>query len=290
MPDPRVGLAVGALCISMSAVLLNLANNSSATATVGRCVLALPIMAFLAVRESHTRERLSGPAMLSALACGLLFAGDMLWWTQAIFEIGAGLSTVLVNTQVVIVPLLAWLIDGEKVRRRFLLALPVVIAGVVLTGGVADHGLHGQVFAGTLHGLAAALCYSGFLFLLRRGGKAGQPVQTYAVVLVTAAAVAAGLAPWWGGLDATPGWATLGWLLLVTLTGQLLGWLLVARLSGKVASETSSVLLLLTPVGALALGMLVLGERPALLQLVGCGLVIAGAYVVVADSGGKAGS
>lgn len=290
MADPRVGLAVGALCISLSAVLLNLADTSPATATVARCVFAIPVMAVLALREIRKHERLSSSALISAFACGLLFAGDMLWWTQAIFEIGAGLSTVLVNTQVVIVPLLAWLIDRETVRRRFLLALPIVIAGVVLTGGVAEHGLHGQVFAGTLHGLAAALCYSGFLFLLRRGGKAGRPLQTYAVVLVTAAAVAAALAPRWGGLDTTPGWATLGWLLLVTVTGQLLGWLLVARLSAKVASETSSVLLLLTPVGALVLGMVVLGERPAPLQLVGCGLVIAGAYVVVADGGGKAGS
>lgn len=160
----------------------------------------------------------------------------------------------------------------------------------MLTGGVLEHGLHGDVLAGTLHALAAALCYSGFLFLLRRGGKQGLPLQTYAVVLVTAAVVAAVLAPWWGGLDLTPGWAAVGWLVAVTVTGQLLGWLLVARLSSKVASETSSVLLLLTPVGALVLGMVVLGERPSVLQLVGCGLVVAGAYAVVADRGRTAGS
>lgn len=288
MPDPRIGLAVGALCISMSAVLLDLADTTPATATVGRCLFALPVLGVLAARERRSAGGLSRRSLVSAVICGLLFAGDMLWWTQAIFEIGAGLSTVLVNTQVVIVPLLAWLVDRERVRPRFLMALPVVLLGVVLTGGVLEHGLHGDVAAGTVHALAAALCYSGFLFLLRRGGKQGLPLQTYGVVLATAAVAAAAVGPWWGGLDLTPRWSTLAWLVLVTVTGQLLGWLLVARLSSRVASETSSVLLLLTPVGALVLGLIVLGERPSGLQLLGCGLVVAGAYAVVAERRVKA--
>jgi hypothetical protein len=44
--------------------------------------------------------------------------------TQAIPEVGAGLSTVLVNTQVVIVPLLAWLVDRERSGPRFVLSCP----------------------------------------------------------------------------------------------------------------------------------------------------------------------
>ena len=66
------------------------------------------------------------------MAAGVLFAGDMLLWTMAIAEIGAGLSTVLVNTQVVLVPLLAWLVDRELVTHRYLVALPVVIVYFVL--------------------------------------------------------------------------------------------------------------------------------------------------------------
>jgi hypothetical protein len=39
-------------------------------------------------------------------------------------KFGAGLSTVLVNTQVVIVPLLAWLVDRERSGPRFVLSCP----------------------------------------------------------------------------------------------------------------------------------------------------------------------
>jgi len=54
------------------------------------------------------------------MSAGALFAGDMLLWTQAIGEVGAGLSTVLVNVQVVMVALLAWAVDREPVPHRFL--------------------------------------------------------------------------------------------------------------------------------------------------------------------------
>ncbi|GAA2797218.1 DMT family transporter [Mycolicibacterium pallens] len=280
--DPRIGLAVGALCVASSAVFLDLADTTAATASTGRCLLALPVIGALAIRERRCAGALSRSGILSDTCCGALFAGDMLWWTEAIREIGAGLSTVLVNTQVLLVPLLAWMVDRERIERRFLMALPVMLTGVVLTGGLVGHAGHGDAGRGTVHAIAAALCYSGFLFLLRRGGKEGLPVQTYAVVLVTAAATAAAAGQWWGGLDTTPSRPTIGWLILVTLTGQLVGWLLVAKLSPKVGSETSSVLLLLTPVGALIGGMVILGERPTGLQLVGCALVIVAAYAVVA--------
>jgi drug/metabolite transporter (DMT)-like permease len=199
--------------------------------------------------------------------------------TQAIPEVGAGLSTVLVNTQVVIVPLLAWLVDRERSGPRFVLSLPVILIGVLLAGGIFEHGVTGtDPVWGTVHAILAAVCYSGFLFLLRRGGRGGRPLQTYSVVLASAAAVSAVVGLATGSLDLTPGWASFGWLLLVTITGQLVGWLLVALCGPGLPSDISSALLLLTPVGAVALGALVLHERPSPLQLAGCALVLVASY------------
>ncbi|WP_082973530.1 DMT family transporter [Mycobacterium sp. E2327] len=279
-PADRVGLAVGALCVSASAVFLKLAATTPATATAARCLLALPVVVVLAIPEWRRGRALSRRGLLSAACCGALFAGDMLLWTQAIPEVGAGLSTVLVNTQVAVVPLLSWLVDRERVSARFLLALPALLVGVALAGGMGEHGISGSNPAlGTAHAIGAALCYSGFLFLLRRGGQAGQAMQTYAVVLATSAVLAVAVGPWWHGLELWPGWHAVGWLILVAVTGQLLGWLFVAFFSARVPSTVSSALLLLAPVGAVALGAAVLGERPSALQLGGCALVLAAGYL-----------
>jgi drug/metabolite transporter (DMT)-like permease len=161
--------------------------------------------------------------------------------------------------------------------------LPLVLTGVVLTGGVLEEGVSGSdPVLGTFHAVLAAVCYSGFLYLLRRGGLSGQPVQTYAVVLASCAVISVAVGPWWHGFDVSPGWAALGWLVLVAVFGQLLGWLLVATCSSHLSSDVGAVLLLLTPAGALGLGALLLGERPTPLQLAGCALMLGAAYLATA--------
>lgn len=286
-PPAPAGMAVGALCVSASAILIDLSGSSPGTASFYRCLLALPMLAALAVRE---RRRSGAPTRRQhwgAVAAGVFFAGDMLLWTQAIPEVGAGLSTVLVNAQVVVVPLLAWLVDRERAGGRYLLSLPVMLAGVVLTGGVFEHGVSGGDPAlGTVHAVLAALCYSGFLFLLRRssrGQQTGRQVQTYTEVIATAAVASLAAGALWHGVSPAPGWSAIGWLALVAVLGQVLGWLLVALASPHLPSETGAALLMLTPIGALALGAAVLGEHPTALQLLGCALILAGAYAVSAD-------
>jgi drug/metabolite transporter (DMT)-like permease len=71
----------------------------------------------------------------------------------------------------------------------------------------------------------------------------------------------------------------LGWLVLIAMGGQVAGWLLVAISTPDLPSEVGAALLLLTPVGALVLGTLVLDELPSVLQLTGCGLILVSAYV-----------
>jgi drug/metabolite transporter (DMT)-like permease len=275
----QLTLAIGALLVSASSVLIDLAGATPGTASVYRCLLALPPLIALAWYERRRGGSLRGREVFFATLAGAFFAGDMLLWTQAIFEVGAGLSTVLVNVQVVLVPLLAWIADREGVTARYLSWVPVLLAGVVLTSGVAGGGAAGtKPLAGTVHATLAAVCYSVFLFLLRRGGRQGSPIQNYCVVIAAACVVALVGGRLWHGVDLAPGWRVIGWLTGVALAGTVLGWLLVATSSPQLPSHVGAVLLMLTPVGALALGALILGERPTPLQLLGCVLILAGSY------------
>ncbi|WP_306319174.1 MULTISPECIES: DMT family transporter [unclassified Streptomyces] len=279
-----VGMGVGALSLSVAPVLIDLSGTSPGTASYLRCALALPLLALLCAPERR-REGPPGARHLALAAlAGALFAGDMLLWTAAIGEVGAGLSTVLVNVQVVLVPLLAWLVDGERVTRRFLLWLGPLVVGVALTGGVLSDAVGDEPLLGTVHALLAALCYSGFLFLLRRGGLSGRVRQTYLTVTASAGLVSLGVGALWSGVTFAPGWAALGWLAGASLTSGVIGWLLVAVHSPRLASHVGAVLLLLTPAGALACGAAVLGERPTPLQLAGCALLLASGYFAVRTS------
>jgi drug/metabolite transporter (DMT)-like permease len=273
-------MAIGALGVSASAIFIDLSGTTPGTASFFRCALALPLLWMLARIERRREGTLSRRRCAVAVAAGVLFAGDALLWTQAIFEVGAGLSTVLVNAQVFIVPLLALLVDREKLRRTFVVMLPVMIIGILLTGGVFEAGLSGSnPTAGTIHAILAALCYSGFLFLLRRGGADGYVVQSYAVVVASAAVISIIAGALWQGVALTPGWAALGWLALTAACGQVLGWLLVALATPHLRADVGAALLMLTPVGSLALAALTLGQQPTWLQLTGCALILTSAYL-----------
>jgi drug/metabolite transporter (DMT)-like permease len=276
-------MAVGAVAISANAVLLDLAETSTGTASFYRCAIAVPVLAMLAWSERSRTGPMSRRQRLIAIAAGAFFAGDMLLWTQAIFEVGAGLSTVLVNAQVAIFPLLALIIDKEPVGRAFVLTVPFMGVGIVLTGGVLESGLAGSdPVLGTVHAVLAAACYSGFLYLLRRGGQSDQLAQSFRDVIASAAVISLMVGPFWHGIDLTPGWTAIGWLAAVAVCGPIVGWLLIAVASPRLRTQTSAALLLLTPAGALLLGAIVLDERPTPLQLVGCALMLATAYVASA--------
>ena len=48
------------------------------------------------------------------MIAGIFFAADLIFWHQAIADVGAGLATVLGNLQVVVVPFVAWAVLHER--------------------------------------------------------------------------------------------------------------------------------------------------------------------------------
>ena len=277
---PRMTISVGALAVATSSVFIDLSGTSPSTSTFYRCLLAVPLLAFPAWRERMSRRPLDRRGVANALLAGGFFAGDALLWTAAIYELGAGLSTVVVNAQVLILPLLALILDREPIGRRYWLALAPMLIGIALTAGILGHGTtSSHPLLGTIHAVAAAFCYSGFLYLLRRGGTAGLVLQPYLCVVIAGGIVGLLVGVVWRGVDLTPGWAAFGWLVLTAVLGQSIGWFLVAVASPRLPSTVSAALLLLTPVGALLLSALATGERPSPSQIAGAGLVLAGAYV-----------
>ncbi len=281
---PMLMAGLGAACISSSAILITLAHTGFATTAFFRCFLALPVLAVLAVAERRRHGPRPVAARLGAVAAGLLLGVDLVLWNHAIADVGAGVATVLGNLQVLFVAVAAWLLLGERLSRGFLVALPVVLAGVVLVSGLADHGgTGGHALAGILYGTATSISYAGFLLVLRQS-SAGSPhvagPLTDATLGSAASSLVMGLL--FGGFSLHMPLAALGWLALLAITSQTIGWLLITSSLPRLPAAISSLLLLLQPAAAVGLAAIVLGERPTMLQIAGAVLVCGG---VLAASG-----
>lgn len=284
---PRLAALLGAACISFSGIFYRFAEVSPSTGTVYRALFGLPLLVLVGVAEHRRYGGLPATTVRLAAVAGLFFAGDLLLWHHAIEAVGAGLATVLGNLQVIIVGIVAWLLLGERPSRSTLLALPVVLAGVALISGAVGADAYGRDPAlGVVLGIATALCYAGYLLVIRRGSRdplrpAG-PVAVATLFVVLAASVA-GVAG--GDLDPTPPLASLAWLAVLGTTSQSAGYLLISISLPRLPALITSIILLAQPVMTVVLSMALLGETPSSTQLLGVALVIggiAGATVPVA--------
>ena len=281
---PVLVALIGALCIAWSGPLVRLADVPPATAAVGRCLLALPLLLLLARREDR---RLAAPlphrTRWTAVLAGVLFACDLVLWHHTIDAVGAGLATVLGNLQVLVVAVVAWWLLGERPHAGLVGAVPLLLLGVTLVSGVLGGETYGRdPVLGVVLGLATSVAYAGFILVLRQGSKdlrrlAGPLLWSTGSAAVTAAVLGAVL-----GELAVPSLRALGWLLALALTAQVLGWLLISSSLPRLPAALTSVLLLAQPVGAIAVAGVVLGEAPTPVQLAGAGCILLGVVLATA--------
>jgi drug/metabolite transporter (DMT)-like permease len=294
----------GAACISSSAVVMKLAGSSASVTALGRCAFALPVLGLLTMLD-----RRRGAAPLAARGrwlarlSGVLLAADLVLWSHSIGAIGAGLGTVIPNLQVLIISLLGWLVLGERPRRSLLFAAPVMLAGLVLVGGLTGaHAYGADPALGVLEGGGVAVLYSLYIMTLRQatspasftGSAAGSSPRPPAAAAPRPSAVAALYEATLGAALGSvvlglvlrdfrlgPAWPALGWLILLALTSQVIGWLLITVSMPRLPAWMIGVVLLTQPAGSVILGYLVLGEHPSAVQVLGVGLMLIGVLTTV---------
>jgi drug/metabolite transporter (DMT)-like permease len=274
---PRAAVLTAAVSLAFTGILFVLSDTSPATATVFRCLYALPLLLVLARREDRTVGPRPWMARRWALLAGVFFAVDLVLFHHAILLVGAGLATVLSNLQVVIVLIAAWVLWGERPPAAQLLGVPVALAGVVLISGVLGADAYGEDPAlGVVIGLLVAASYAAYLLLIRKGRDrrhVAGPILDATLATALVAAVAGALA---GELDALPTWPGHGWLVVLAVSAQGMAGLLLAIALPRLPALTTSLVLLVQPVLSVGLAMLIIDEAPSAGQLAGVALVVVG--------------
>ena len=283
---PELGALAGAAAIAFSGILFRYADVSPSTGAFYRCFWALPALAALAWAEDRRLGPRSRNARLWAYLAGAFFAADLVLWHHSIEAVGAGLATVLGNTQVLMVGLLAWALLSERPSNRALISIPIAFGGVVLISGVLEHGAYGSnPGLGVVYGVLTGAAYSGFLLTLRHGSagnRAAGPLFD-ATLASAVGSLVIGLVV--GDFDPFPSWAATGWLVVLALSTQVLGWLLIAVSLPRLPAVRSSLLLMLQPVLAVILAAWLVDESPSALQLAGAALILVGVVSASAKRG-----
>ena len=275
----RLALAAlgGGLLISFAGIFFVLSEANPLTGTFFRAAYALPILLVLYVVQRRKDKRPARARWL-AVGAGLMLGADLTAWNAAIDQIGAGLATLVVNTQVVFVALGAWLAFGERPRRETAMAIPVILIGIAMVSGVGQTSAFGDnPLIGTALALLGAVFYAMFILGFRESNRERAPGAgplLEATIGVTILALAVGVPT--GNIDFQFSWPEHGWLIATAIGSQVVGWLLIGFALPRLPAAETATIILLQPAMTLVWGALILGERPSAIQIVGAAVVLAG--------------
>jgi len=213
----------GIFAFSFSAALFKLSGAPPAVGSTLRFAYAVPLLVVLAVRAGGLRR---GPELAPALIAGVVVGVEVVVWNESTSRIGAGPSTVIVNTASLWLMAIAAVVLRRRIPLRAVAGAVVVVLGLGLLRGAGSHGLDA---IGVALAVAAAAMYGAYI-LLFDAAVTRSANRVAPVLWATAAAVPASLVFAIGlgeSFSLTPG--QHGWLLLLGIGVQACGWLLVAR-------------------------------------------------------------
>ena len=188
-------------------------------------------------------------------------------------------STAIVATQPLFVGFGAWLALGERPTRPLLLGTGIAALGALLLAG-EDLG-DGTSLTGDLFSALGA-AFAGVYLVAGRRLRAGLSNLSYAA-LVNAIAARALLLTLALSEDSPRGQGGEAYLyiVLLALVPQLVGHSALTWALGSLPAAVVAVALLGEPAGATAIGATLLDELPTLLEWLGAGVLLAGAYVAL---------
>lgn len=286
MPNNRgiANLCFGAFCISFAPVFVKMLGVGLMTPTaigfwrtfIGAIILFL--IAFTRNRSIGLDKTMMG---WTALA-GFLFSMDLYFWHRSIVYSGAGMATILANTQVFGTAILSFFIFKEQLSIKFLFAaLGAFISVALLIGVGSEIELAGRYLRGVLYGLITGLAYANYLVTLKYAShKQALPdfvtlmawVSTFTALFLGCAMIMEnkGFFP--------PDLYALIILILLGLVPQTFGWWAISSGLADVKASQAGLILLLQPVLATMWGIIFFGEWLTPLQALGAILTLVAIY------------
>jgi drug/metabolite transporter (DMT)-like permease len=279
---PLVQILFGAFIISFSAIFVRLADVPPSSSGFYRVFFGFLFLFTIASAKKHL-VKISKRQLFFIVICGLAFALDLFFWHESILRVGPGLATLLGNFQVFLLTIVAICFLREKVRSRFLIALPLAIFGLFLLIGIDWQHLPDTYKNGVIFGLLTALCYSVYLLCLKniQTGLDHSPVFSLMLVSFFCSVFLGLKMTIYGDTFVIPNLKSLMALLGLGFFSQTLGWMLISSALPKLATSLTGLVLLLQPFLSFLWDVFFFSRPTSIINWLGVIIALLGIYLGV---------
>jgi len=276
-------LIVAIVAVSFAAIFARLAEVSPVSIAFLRMafssLLLLPVY-FLRVRGRESGEKPGKEDLVPLIFSGLFLAMHFGFWIASLFFTTVASSVVFVSLNPLVVALYLSIVRRESVSGGFWTGLVVSLVGMVILGG-GDVRIGGENWKGDLLAIAGAISVAGYFIVGSRLRKRLNliayvfPVYTFSAFFLLLASFI-----FRAKLNGLPVMAYF-YCLLMALICQVIGHSLLNWTLRMVKPTVVTISVLGEPVGSTILALLILGEVPPVVTLVGSVLILTGIFIAI---------
>jgi drug/metabolite transporter (DMT)-like permease len=295
--SPYLVLVVGIFAVSFGSILARLAQGegvpSLVIAAYRTLVAALILLPFMLTHHRDEVKAMKPDAWRLAILSGVALAVHFGTWITSLSYTSVAASTVLVSTSPLWVALVAPFFLGEPFTRWLKIGMTLALIGtVIISLGTMMGVVNGRLLfnitdlaTGQQPLLGNALALMGGLagavyFLIGRKLRPSLSLTSYATLVYGTAAICLVLAVWFTG-NRMLGYSPHVYLIFLALgiVPQLIGHSSFNYALGYLPAAIVGVTIFAEPITASILALIVFGEQPGLMVILGSVFVLVGVLV-----------
>ena len=286
MPTGAFLVLIGAFLISFSPIFVSLSDLQPTVSAFYRVFIG---SIFLGVIVALNYQRYEDKFLINrylVLAC-FFFALDLWFWHRSILYIGPGMSTLIVNFQIFIIPLLSYFIFNLVPNRYQILAIFLGAFGLYLTLGYGGSFSSENIRLGLIFGILTAFAYSAYILSLKKNDLEDSARISPVISLLCISAISALIlfvaVKFEGESLAINSAQNLFSMLAYGIMSHVFGWYMIILGLKTITATTAGIILISQPIFSLVWEYLIFSRVTNSIEIIGISIVVVAMIICVSS-------